>query len=159
MGRLSTIISIVITCLLLIVLPIAILTFVVPAVHRIVDLDFISRKLFGMKIEEIVCLFCFLGIVLIALQIASLMLEERDILRTALIITTKCIIAFLILWMFGLGDPLSLGSVEREITMGRVGIKVSLDLQLVVILLLLGIIIDIVYSVVYLVEEKRREKS
>jgi len=159
MVRLSTIISIVITCLLLIVLPIAILTFVVPAVHRIVDLDFISRKLFGMKIEEIVCLFCFLGIVLIALQIASLMLEERDILRTALIITTKCIIAFLILWMFGLGDPLSLGSVEREITMGRVGIKVSLDLQLVVILLLLGIIIDIVYSVVYLVEEKRREKS
>jgi|GEM_PF-1218792 len=158
MGRLSTIISIVITCLLLIVLPIAILTFIVPTVHRIVDLDFISRKLFGMKIEEIVCLFCFLGIVLIALQIASLMLEERDILRTALIITTKCIIAFLILWMFGLGDPLSLGSVEREITMGRVGIKVSLDLQLVVILLLLGIIIDIVYSVVYLVEEKRREK-
>ncbi len=159
MGRLSTIISIVITCLLLIVLPIAILTFVVPAVHRIVDLDFISRKLFGMKIEEIVYLFCFLGIVLIALQIASLMLEERDILRTALIITTKCIIAFLILWMFGLGDPLSLGSVEREITMGRVGIKVSLDLQLIVILLLLGIIIDMVYSVVYLVEEKRREKS
>jgi len=159
MVRLSTIISIVITCLLLIVLPIAILTFVVPAVHRIVDLDFISRKLFGMKIEEIVYLFCFLGIVLIALQIASLMLEERDILRTALIITTKCIIAFLILWMFGLGDPLSLGSVEREITMGRVGIKVSLDLQLIVILLLLGIIIDMVYSVVYLVEEKRREKS
>jgi len=159
MGKLATAISIVITCLFMIVLPIIVLVFVVPIMHKIVDLDFISRELFGLKIEEIVYLFCFLGIVLIVLQIASLMLEEREVPRIVLLIATKCIIVYLILWIFGLGDPLSLGSVKREITMSGIGISFSFDLQLVVILLLLGIILDMVYNVVRLIEEKGRETS